>query len=81
MISLEHYDRLSTLYFKLDNGVSLLYVLYDCMEENAYSAGTLAPALHAVCDYLNDLRGELELLKSEIRTEGRLPYHPLKTNN
>lgn len=67
MLMVDEYDKLYSLCFKLKGSVTLLYVIYDCMSNDAFSSRDLAPAVHAAYEHLDGILEELQHLQREIK--------------
>ena len=63
MSNLELYDNLNMLQQRMSQGVSLLYVIYECMRCGSFDTDVFTPAICGVYEYLSDIEAEWKHLQ------------------
>ena len=61
-------DKLPALLYRLKCGISLLYVIYDCMDRDVYASGMIAPSVLVAYEHLHDTEEALRRLCAEKNT-------------
>ena len=67
MKNIERYDKLASLLFRMECGISLLDVIYECMRCSEYDTDMFTPAVFAVYEYFSSLSQALKQLKEDER--------------
>jgi len=70
MKDIEGYDKLASLSFRMDCGIGLLDVIYECVRRGQFDTDMFAPAVYAALEYFNGLNNSLKQLKEEALAPG-----------
>ena len=62
----EQYDKFAFLLFRMECGIGLLDVIYECMRCGKYDTDVFVPAIYAAYDYFINLQQTLTELKDEL---------------
>lgn len=65
---IEKLDKLAYFQFRMDCGIGLLDVIYECMSCSGYDVDKFIPAVYAAREYFDGLQETLEKWQEELET-------------
>lgn len=76
MTNIERYDKLGFLLFRMECGIGLPDVIYECMRCGQYDTDMFAPAIFAVCEYFSSLSQTLKQVKEDALAAQAMQVEP-----